>query len=278
MRGDCLLLAGSSLALVHWGIDLAFLAVQNPFQRSEELDGLSKTLVDLPKTALYVGALVLVAASGALGSLLGTKAPGTAVGPPYPTCCLRGTVRAVDAALSCGVHAIHQSQMSAKHFTSFCWVCAESMRNAGRLAGAALGAAASAVVVGRLQGKRVEAGGVLLYNAVASRDDPTTLTREEVQAIGDRWACLACADASDSACWSFMRSEHVFADEVSLSFEVEALHWGRVSTDVYTRLLMAYGLLFVQFEDGWCMSMLLECSISPELCVIAVSGWARTSA
>ncbi len=68
------------------------------------------------------------------------------------------------------------------------------MRSAGRLAGAAIGAAASAAVVGKLQGRRVEAGGVLLYNEVAGRGDPTTLTREEVQAIGDRWALgLACS-------------------------------------------------------------------------------------
>ena len=66
--------------------------VQNPFQRSRELDGLSKALVDLPKAALYVGALVFVAASGALGSVLGTRAPGAAVHSCKPRAVCNGNV------------------------------------------------------------------------------------------------------------------------------------------------------------------------------------------
>ncbi|KAK9915263.1 hypothetical protein WJX75_006851 [Coccomyxa subellipsoidea] len=111
--------------------------VQNPFGSPKELDGLSKTLVDLPKAALYVGALVFVAAAGTIGSVIGTKAP-------------------------------------------------ESARNAGRIAGAAVGTVAGVAAVNSLQSKRVNAAGVLLYNACVDKEDPSTLTRDEVAAIGDR--------------------------------------------------------------------------------------------
>ena len=62
----------------------------------------------------------------------------------------------------------------------------ESARNAGRIAGAAVGAVAGVAAVSSLQSKRVNAAGVLLHNALADKDDPSTITREEVAAIGDR--------------------------------------------------------------------------------------------
>ncbi|CAL8468289.1 g7829 [Coccomyxa elongata] len=111
--------------------------VQNPFGSRKELNGLSKTLVDLPKAALYAGAFVFVAAAGAIGSVIGSKAP-------------------------------------------------ESARNVGRIAGAAAGAVAGAAAVSSLQGRRVNAAGVLLHNAIVDKDDPSSLTREEVAAIGEK--------------------------------------------------------------------------------------------
>lgn len=62
----------------------------------------------------------------------------------------------------------------------------ESARNAGRIAGAAVGTVAGVAAVNSLQSKRVNAAGVLLYNACVDKEDPSTLTRDEVAAIGDR--------------------------------------------------------------------------------------------
>ncbi len=56
-------------------IDIRF-CLQNPFRAARELDGLSKALVGLPKAALYAGVVVFLAVTGAVGSYLGTKAPG----------------------------------------------------------------------------------------------------------------------------------------------------------------------------------------------------------
>jgi hypothetical protein len=55
-----------------------FLQPRNPFQVPRELDGLSKTLVDLPKAALYAGAIAFLAVAGAAGALVGARAPGMA--------------------------------------------------------------------------------------------------------------------------------------------------------------------------------------------------------
>ena len=50
---------------------------KNPFQGySQQLDGLQKFLGDTPKPALLFAALASVAASGYLGNLLGSQAPG----------------------------------------------------------------------------------------------------------------------------------------------------------------------------------------------------------
>ena len=62
----------------------------------------------------------------------------------------------------------------------------ESARNVGRIAGAAAGAVAGAAAVSSLQGKRVNAAGVLLHNAIVDKNDPSTLTREEVETIGEK--------------------------------------------------------------------------------------------
>ena len=56
------------------------------------------------------------------------------------------------------------------------------------MAGAALGVVASTAAVTKLQSKRLDAGGVLLHNALVGRDDPTSLTRQEVVDIGQRYA------------------------------------------------------------------------------------------
>ncbi len=56
------------------------------------------------------------------------------------------------------------------------------------MAGAAVGAVASSAVITKLQSKRLNAGAVLLHNTLAGRDDPTTLKREEVVEIGNRYA------------------------------------------------------------------------------------------
>ena len=64
------------------------------------------------------------------------------------------------------------------------------MQKAGRIAGAAVGAVAGVAAASKLQGKRVDAGGVLLFNELAGRSDPSSLTRDDVQAIGDRCVCF----------------------------------------------------------------------------------------
>ena len=56
------------------------------------------------------------------------------------------------------------------------------------MAGAAVGVVASTAAVTKLQSKRLDAGGVLLQNALVGRDDPTSLTRQEVVDIGQRCA------------------------------------------------------------------------------------------
>jgi hypothetical protein len=61
------------------------------------------------------------------------------------------------------------------------------MQRAGRIAGAAVGAVAGVAAASKLQSKRVDAGGVLLYNELAAREDPASLRRDDVQAIGDRY-------------------------------------------------------------------------------------------
>ena len=72
------------------------------------------------------------------------------------------------------------------------------------MAGAAVGVVASTAAVTKLQSKRLDAGGVLLHNALVGRDDPTSLTRQEVVDIGQRYAtgCLmpdAQAPSSDTS-------------------------------------------------------------------------------
>ena len=72
------------------------------------------------------------------------------------------------------------------------------------MAGAAVGVVASTAVVTKLQSKRLDAGGVLLHNALVGRDDPTSLSRQEVVDIGQRYArqspasmcCLCCTGAT----------------------------------------------------------------------------------
>ena len=53
-----------------------FSVLQNPFQTENELDGLSKALVDIQTPILYAGAAVFLLAAAFLGSLVGSKAPG----------------------------------------------------------------------------------------------------------------------------------------------------------------------------------------------------------
>ena len=55
------------------------------------------------------------------------------------------------------------------------------------MAGAAVGVVASTAVVTKLQSKRLDAGAVLLHNALVGKDNPTTLKREEVVEIGNRY-------------------------------------------------------------------------------------------
>lgn len=50
---------------------------QNPFRRPREMDGLQKTLANLPSAAFYGAALLLITAAGALGYTVGARAPGT---------------------------------------------------------------------------------------------------------------------------------------------------------------------------------------------------------
>ncbi len=60
------------------------------------------------------------------------------------------------------------------------------------MAGAAVGVVASTAVVTKLQGKRLNAGAVLLHNALVAKDDPTSLRREEVVELGNRCRCPLC--------------------------------------------------------------------------------------
>ena len=86
--------------------------------------------------------------------------------------------------------------------------CAGNTQKAGRLAGAAVGAVAGLAAASKLQSKRVAAGGVLLYKELAARSDPSSLTREDVQAISDRRVCFLsgslvdCRYAERQACLS----------------------------------------------------------------------------
>ena len=61
------------------------------------------------------------------------------------------------------------------------------------MAGAAVGVVASTAVVTKLQSKRLDAGAVLLHNALVGKDDPTTLKREEVVEIGNRYSTKTAA-------------------------------------------------------------------------------------
>lgn len=61
-----------------------------------------------------------------------------------------------------------------------------SARNVGKIAGAAAGVVAGAAAVSQLQAKRLDAAGVLLNNSLAERADPSTIRRDEVEAIGDK--------------------------------------------------------------------------------------------
>ena len=58
-----------------------------------------------------------------------------------------------------------------------------------------MGVIASTAVVTRLQNKRLNAGGVLLHNALVSKGDPTSLTRDEVVELGNRYRCTPRLDA-----------------------------------------------------------------------------------
>ena len=56
------------------------------------------------------------------------------------------------------------------------------------MGGAAVGVIASTAVVTRLQSQRLNAGAVLLHNALVAKGDPTSLSREEVVDIGNRYS------------------------------------------------------------------------------------------
>ncbi len=58
--------------------------------------------------------------------------------------------------------------------------CAAAWRTIGQAGGAVLGAAAGAFVVKRLQEKRAQAASSVLHNLLRSKEDPSSLTREEV--------------------------------------------------------------------------------------------------
>lgn len=88
------------------------------------------------------------------------------------------------------------------------------------MAGAAVGVVASTAMVTKLQRKRLDAGAVLLHNALVGRDNPTSLKREEVVEIGNRYTCClswhllsccsiyclrhGCAGANLKACCCFL--------------------------------------------------------------------------
>lgn len=63
------------------------------------------------------------------------------------------------------------------------------------MGGAAVGVIASTAVVTRLQSRRLDAGAVLLHNALVAKGDPTSLSREEVVNIGNRYKIPQMPDA-----------------------------------------------------------------------------------
>ena len=94
------------------------------------------------------------------------------------------------------------------------------------MAGAAVGVVASTAAVTKLQSKRLDAGGVLLHNALVGRDDPTSLTRQEVVDIGQRYASQLPSGMCCSKECVKLRAEH---------------------------LLQHQGLSAMQILDVWCL-------------------------
>lgn len=62
---------------------------QNPFRHSREMDGVQKTLANLPGAVFYGAALLLITAAGALGYSAGARAPGSTLHLPCQSCSLR---------------------------------------------------------------------------------------------------------------------------------------------------------------------------------------------
>lgn len=79
--------------------------------------------------------------------------------------------------LTCAHHVRRAEVHSA---TEFCCACTASWRTLGRIGGGLIGAAAGAVAAKRLQETRAQAASIVLYNLLASKADPRSLTRQEV--------------------------------------------------------------------------------------------------
>ena len=62
----------SAYARLHFCLQTA-----NPFKHSREMDGVQKTLANLPGMVFYGAALLLISAAGALGYSAGARAPGS---------------------------------------------------------------------------------------------------------------------------------------------------------------------------------------------------------
>ena len=103
------------------------------------------------------------------------------------------------------------------------------------MGGAAVGVIASTAVVTRLQNKRLNAGAVLLHNALVAKGDPTSLTREEVVDLGNRYRCseafqylaapLSWCDATQAAAprsSSFWSSMSCFCTEAGNAVAAQA--------------------------------------------------------
>jgi hypothetical protein len=152
------------------------LLLQTPFQTAREQDALHSALANLPGTAVTAAAVVIVLLTAGAGGLIGNQAPGAA----------GSRMRQPASLLTSGLPHLHIA-ISAMLCTV---MCAASWRTLGRIGGGLIGAAAGAFAAKRLQETRAKAASIVLHNLLASKADPRSLTRQEVQ-------CTRCMRLSD---------------------------------------------------------------------------------
>ena len=106
------------------------------------------------------------------------------------------------------------------------------------MGGAAVGVIASTAVVTRLQSQRLNAGAVLLHNALVAKGDPTSLSREEVVDIGNRYSMPGTPDARcQAASGCFHPYRPTMTHHEQLSQEQQQLHPAKEVDKVVSALM-----------------------------------------